>query len=76
MTLADMIPQMSAADLGSLHANARRLSDSPGPQQAAAVALLPALEQEVAAREAATPAKLLKVPAVRKSRAKKVPVAD
>lgn len=72
MTVADMIPQMSTADLGSLYVNAQRLSDSPGPQQAAAAALLPALEQEVAAREAAHPAKPVKVAAVRKSRAKKL----
>lgn len=75
MTVADMIPQMSAPDLASLHANARRLSESEGPQQAAAAALLPALEQEIAAREAAKPVKPAKLAAVRKPRAKKAAIA-
>lgn len=75
MTVVDMIPQMSAPDLASLYANAKRLSDGTGPQQAAAAALLPALEQELAAREAAKPVKPAKVAAVRKPRAKKVDIA-
>lgn len=75
MTVADMIPQMSAPDLASLHANAKRLSLGEGPQQAAAAALLPALEQEIAARQAALPVKPAKTPAVRKPRAKKVAIA-
>lgn len=75
MTVADMIPEMSAPDLASLYANAQRLSGGEGPQQAAAAALLPALEQEIAAREAAKPVKPAKVAAVRKPRAKKVDIA-
>lgn len=68
MTLADMIPQMTASDLDNLYANALRLNGGEGPQQARAAALLPALEQELDARRAAAP---VKAPVVRKPRAKK-----
>ena len=72
MAVADLIPQMSDAELLSLHANARRIeAASTGLKQEQASQLRPLIEAELVRREAAKPPK--KAPA--KPRAKKVVVA-
>ena len=54
MSLIDKLPEMSDVEVATLLDNARRLSDSGTPQQrAAAVELLPAVEEVAAARLAA-----------------------
>ncbi len=54
MTLIERLPSMADDALGVLHANAVRLGASgSAAQRASAVALLPALEAEIAARDAA-----------------------
>lgn len=54
MTLIERLPSMADDALGTLHANAVRLGASgSAAQRASAVALLPALEAEIAARDAA-----------------------
>lgn len=51
MPLADLIPDMSDADLKVLRANALRLIDTGEPkQQASATDILPVIDSEVAAR--------------------------
>ncbi|HTK34001.1 MAG TPA: hypothetical protein VL358_01785 [Caulobacteraceae bacterium] len=58
MAIADMIPDMDAASLANLRANALRLKASnDGRQQEQASALLPLIEAELAAREALKPPK-------------------
>jgi hypothetical protein len=68
MAVADLIPQMSDAELLSLHTNARRIeATSTGLKQEQASQLRPLIEAELVKREAAKPAK--KAPA--KPRVKK-----
>lgn len=51
MPLADLIPDMSDADLKVLRANALRLIDSGGPEQRASASdILPVIDGEVAVR--------------------------
>ena len=58
MTIADRIPTLTDADLATLNANARRLSDSGTPaQQSAAADLLPLIEAQIADRLANRPVK-------------------
>ena len=72
MAVADLIPQMSDAELLSLHDNARRIeASSTGLKQEQASALRPLIEAELVRRDAAKPAK--KAPA--KPRVKKAVVA-
>ncbi len=73
MAVADLIPQMSDAELQSLHDNARRIEASTtGLKQAQASELRPLIEAELVRREAAKPAKKV---AVAKPRVKKAAVA-
>jgi hypothetical protein len=73
MAVADLIPQMSDAELQSLHDNARRIeASSTGLKQEQASALRPLIEAELVRRDAAKPAKKT---AVAKPRAKKAAVA-
>jgi hypothetical protein len=51
MTLSERIPNMTDAELASLHVNALRLSAGDGVRNRAAADLLPALEAEVSARK-------------------------
>jgi hypothetical protein len=51
MTLAERIPNMTDAELASLHANALRLSAGDSARNREAVDLLPAIEAEVSARK-------------------------
>ena len=67
MTLTDRLPSLTDAEVANLLANARRLSEDAGPRQEAAVAMLPALEEEASARAAARTAALS---TARKARAK------
>jgi len=70
MAVADLIPQMSDAELLSLHDNARRIEASAtGAKQEQASALRPLIEAELVRRDAAKP---VKKAAVAKPRAKKV----
>ena len=58
MAIADMIPGMDDASLSNLRDNARRLKASnEGRQQEQASLLLPLIEAELAARQAAKPPK-------------------
>jgi hypothetical protein len=69
MAVADLIPQMSDAELSSLHDNARRIeASSTGAKQEQASMLRPLIEAELVRREASKPVK--KVTA--KPRAKKI----
>ena len=69
MAIADLIPQMSDAELQSLYDNARRIEASTtGPKQMQASELRPLIEAELVRRDAAKPAKKA---AVAKPRAKK-----
>ena len=52
MTLAERIPNMTDAELTSLHVNALRLSAGDSARNREAADLLPALEAEVSARKA------------------------
>jgi hypothetical protein len=51
MTLAERIPNLTDAELASLHVNALRLSAGSGRRNREAADLLPALEAEVSARK-------------------------
>jgi hypothetical protein len=51
MTLAERIPDMTDAELASLHVNALRLSAGDSARNREAVDLLPAIEAEVSARK-------------------------
>jgi hypothetical protein len=51
MTLAERIPNMTDAELASLHVNALRLSAGDSSRNREAADLLPALEAEVSARK-------------------------
>ena len=54
MTLIERLPAMADDALGTLHANALRLGASgSAAQRASAAALLPVVEAEIAARDAA-----------------------
>jgi hypothetical protein len=58
MAVADLIPQMSDAELLSLHSNARRIeATSTGLKQEQASQLRPLIEAELVKREASKPAK-------------------
>ena len=73
MAVADLIPQMSDAELQSLYDNARRIEASTtGQKQVQASEMRPLIEAELVRRDAAKPAK--KAP-VAKPRAKKAAVA-
>ena len=73
MAVADLIPQMSDAELQSLHDNARRIeATSTGQKQVQASELRPLIEAELVRREAAKP---VKKAAVAKPRVKKVVAA-
>jgi hypothetical protein len=73
MAVADLIPQMSDAELQSLHDNARRIeATTTGQKQVQASELRPLIEAELVRREAAKPPKKA---AVAKPRVKKVAVA-
>ncbi len=70
MAVADLIPQMSDAELQSLYDNARRIEASTtGLKQTQASELRPLIEAELVRREAAKP---VKKTAVAKPRVKKV----
>jgi hypothetical protein len=58
--LKTMLPQLSTPDLTNLYANASRLSVTAGPQQAAALELMPALESELGGRRAPEPERATK----------------
>jgi hypothetical protein len=54
MTLIDRLPSLTDAEVNNLLANARRLSDGANEaRRSAAAELLPALESEALARDAA-----------------------
>lgn len=56
MTMIDRLPAMDDAGLANLHANATRLGQSgTAQQQTAAAEMIPAIEAELAAREARKP---------------------
>ena len=58
MAVADLIPQMSDAELQSLHDNARRIeASSSGLKQEQASAMRPLIEAELVRREASKPVK-------------------
>jgi hypothetical protein len=57
MSAADLIPEMSDADLARFHANTARIhSAGSGPRFEQAASLLPLLEAELSARAARKPA--------------------
>jgi hypothetical protein len=58
MAVADLIPQMSDAELASLYENARRIeASSSGLKQEQAAQLRPLIEAELVKRDAAKPPK-------------------
>lgn len=73
MTLIDRLPDLTDAELANLLTNARRLSEGEDEKRrAAAESLLPALEQQSAARataraEALAAARAARTPARRKA---------
>jgi hypothetical protein len=70
MAVADLIPQMSDAELQSLHDNARRIEASAtGLKQTQASELRPLIEAELVRREASKP---VKKTAIAKPRVKKI----
>lgn len=65
--LAEMIPTMTAADLGALRLNAERLRDHGSPaQKTAAGDILPVIADELARRTALEPPKAVRKAPVRK----------
>ncbi len=58
MAVADLIPQMSDAELSSLHENARRIEASAtGAKKEQAALLRPLVEAELVRRQSAKPQK-------------------
>ncbi len=58
MSIASKLPEMTDAELATLHANSTRLADAGTPaQQKAAVALIPSIATELSARSAAAAAR-------------------
>jgi hypothetical protein len=71
MAVADMIPQLSDAELASLKSNAvRQEASAEGARKAAAAELLPLIEAEIAARLETRPKPAPKVRAARAKPAK------
>ena len=69
MAMNEIIPKLDDKELGNLHANALRLEGAGAPaQQKAAADMLPLIQAELAAREAAKPKP---VPKVRKTPVRK-----
>src|SRR5947207_3371681 len=71
MPAADLIPEMTDADLARFHANTARVhAQGVGPRFDQAAALMPVLEAELAARAARKPAtKLSKAKAAKAAKA-------
>ena len=74
MPLLERLPLLDDAELTNLWNNARRLIESgPERQRDSAIALMPAIEQELARREAARKATIAKRAAERRRSAGRAP---
>ena len=72
MNMLERIPEMTDQELATLHGNAQRLESAGAPaQQKAAAEMLPAINAELAEREARKPKKAVKTAKPRKTAAKK-----